>query len=271
MNPEQMTTKVMMVVLALAAGPAVARAAEQPVMVAARAARGDRACLRTLERRRVLFVALGAGGVKGVHTPVAVVGPVGGVNLLPRAGRPPIMDCALARALGEAGPIFRSLKITGLSFSEAYDYRTRARSRKLSAHAFGMAIDVHGLETGGGELEVERDYPHDGRRWREREAPLAACVGRPAARGGKLLRTLACRLRAHRAFRLILGPDDNADHHDHLHLETSREPPSERLVATRGKDRPSAGAVGEGAGGGERHHQLAQVGGAREGLLHLGQ
>jgi hypothetical protein len=191
--------------------------------------RGDRGCLRALERRRILFVSLGAGAPRAVRTPVAVVGPVGGVNLLPRAGRPPVMDCALALALADAGPIFRQLEVTGLSFSGAYDHRTRRRSRKLSAHAFGLAIDVHAVTTAVASVVVERDYPRDARRWEQPDP--AACVGRPRMPGGRLLRTLACRLRAHRAFRVVLGPDDNADHHDHLHLETY--PPGEpRLVAS---------------------------------------
>jgi hypothetical protein len=196
-------------------------------------ASSDRDCLRALERRRILFVPLDP--IRGVRTPVVIVGPIRGVNLLPRAGRPAVMDCQLAQALTDAAPIFRQLHVTGLSFSGAYDYRRRRGSSDLSAHAHGLAIDVHAVETTAGTFQVERDYPPDARRWREVDAAggpgaLRDCVGTPANLAGRVLRTLACRLKLHRDFRVILTPDDNADHHDHLHIETY---PPERVPPPR--------------------------------------
>jgi hypothetical protein len=181
----------------------------------------DRACLRALDRRRIPHVSL--GDVRGVRTPVVISGSIGGLRLLPRAGRPPLMDCELALALADAAPIFRKLRVTALSFSGAYDYRTRRDSSKLSAHAFGLAIDVHALQTRTGSVDVERDYARNPRRWRELEADsggLTRCIGAPGRRAGRLLRTLACRLKLDDHFRVVLTPDDNADHHDHLHIET---------------------------------------------------
>ena len=43
--------------------------------------------------------------------------------------------------------------------------------------------------------------------------------GHPRTDVGRLLRTLACRLRASSVLREVITPDDNADHHDHFHLE----------------------------------------------------
>jgi hypothetical protein len=165
-----------------------------------------------------------------VRTPVVIVGPIRGVNLLPRAGRPAVMDCQLAQALTDAAPLFRDLQVTGLSFSGAYDYRRRRGSQKLSAHAHGLAIDVHRVDTKAGSFEVARDYARDARGWREigpgaDATALRRCVGTPATPGGRVLRTLACRFKAHRDFRVILTPDDNADHHDHLHIEAYPGPP----------------------------------------------
>ena len=196
----------------------------------------DRACLRTLEKRKLLFVPLSS--VRGVRTPVVITGPIGGVNLLARAGRPPVMDCSLARALGEVAPVFRKLHVTALAFSGAYEYRARRGTQKLSEHAHGLAIDVHAIETTTGRFEVTSDYPRNSRRWESAEPGAGAldrCVGNPARNGARTLRSLACRLKLHPAFRVVLTPDDNADHHDHLHIETfpgdqRREPPSPRLL-----------------------------------------
>jgi hypothetical protein len=182
---------------------------------------GDPGCLETLRQWGVPFVAVAR--TRGIATPVEITGPIGEVRLVPRVGRPALMDCELARALAEAGPLFHRLNITGLSFSEGYDYRVRAGSRELSAHAFGLAIDVHAVETRTGRWEVEQEYAKDPQRWRaasDGDAPIRACVGNPRSAAGKLLRQLACGLRAQPSVRLVLSPDDNHDHRNHLHIET---------------------------------------------------
>ncbi len=45
------------------------------------------------------------------------------------------------------------------------------------------------------------------------------CIGHPRTEVGRLLRALACRLRASSLFREVIVPDDNADHYNHFHLE----------------------------------------------------
>jgi hypothetical protein len=53
-------------------------------------------------------------------------------------------------ALFEAEPEFASIGITDLLYSEAYDYRTRRRSHRLSEHSHGLAIDVDVFAIGKG-------------------------------------------------------------------------------------------------------------------------
>jgi hypothetical protein len=191
--------------------------------------RSDLACLQLLDHARVPYRLVSR--VRGVQTPVEVVGAIGGVRLLPRAGRAPVMDCQLARALVELAPVFRRAGVTGLSFSGAYDYRTRRNSSKLSAHAHGLAIDVHALHTRHGMLDVKRDFPRDGTRWAGHPETVADCLGRPARKAGRTLRALACRLKLDPVMRYVLSPDNDADHHDHLHLEAYAVQPSELLTA----------------------------------------
>jgi hypothetical protein len=123
----------------------------------------------------------------------------------------------------------------------AYDYRTRADSTKRSAHAHGLAIDVHALDTRRGSIDVARDYARDARRWRAVEAGpggLRRCIGAPGRRAGRLLRALACRLKLDDRFRLVLTADDNPAHHDHLHVETYRtRPPRPARVQGAGRER----------------------------------
>jgi hypothetical protein len=182
------------------------------------AGEADRACLADLARRQVSFVS--AGSVRGIRTPIEVTGPIGGVSLLSRGRRAALMDCELARTLAQTAPFMRELGITGLSYSSTYNYRNVRGSSNLSGHAYGLAIDVHAVETTIGHLDVERDYPRDGHRWqRDRRGSPAVCVGEPPRREGRLLRTLACGLRSQSSLRLVLGPDDNYDHRNHLHIE----------------------------------------------------
>jgi len=65
--------------------------------------------------------------------------------------------------------------------------------------------------------EVTRDFEPRVGKWAV--TAQDECIGRPRTATGRALRTLACRLRASSIFREVIIPDDNADHHDHFHLE----------------------------------------------------
>jgi len=180
----------------------------------------DALCLQWLQEHGVAFQPV---ELDEVRTPIEVRGPLGAVELVPRAGRAAQMDCSLAQALAEASPIFAELGVRKLSFSGAYDRRMRRHAPRLSQHAFGLAIDVHGLETDTGHLEITRDFEAGTGAWRNLGAgpgALEACIGAPRTDKGRALRNLVCRLKLHSAFRAIATPDDDADHRDHLHLET---------------------------------------------------
>jgi hypothetical protein len=180
----------------------------------------DQECLAMLRSRGVSFSE--GPPLKGVRTPVTVDGDRFEPRLKARAGRPAEMDCQLAMALVEARPIFRTYNITELDFSGAYDYRNRRRSSKLSAHAAGLAIDVHVFHSRALPLVVASGFERRPAAWRSLElgrGGLRTCVAGARTPGGRTLRSLACQLRLENAFRIIITPDDNWDHHDHFHLE----------------------------------------------------
>ncbi|MEO5767947.1 MAG: hypothetical protein ABIS92_06315 [Polyangia bacterium] len=157
-----------------------------------------------------------------MRTPVEITGPIGGVALVARGRRAAVMDCMLASALAKAGGVFQELGVTALAFSAAFDHRTRRGSTEPSGHAYGLAIDVHTIRGIFGEYDVRQKFERGVGLWRglDRDSgALEACVGHPATHEGRLLRQLACRLKLHPAFRVIVTPDDDADHQDHLHLE----------------------------------------------------
>jgi hypothetical protein len=198
-------------------------------------ATADANCLRFLREHRVPFTL--APPTRGIVTPIEVTGSFAGIRLTPRGRRAPVMDCELGRALVEAAPVFRGVGLTELSFSGAYDYRNRRGSSQLSAHAAGLAIDVHELTGRRGTVNVAKDFERGVGRWRglnPTEGDMDGCVGSPRTSDGRRLRHLVCRLKHHSAFRVVITPDDDRDHRDHLHLEAFPTPEARvsRLMRT---------------------------------------
>ncbi len=89
---------------------------------------------------------------------------------------------------------------TALVSLGTYNCRTIAGSDRLSQHATANAIDLAGVKLRLDTVSIARDWRDRGKR------------GRIAHR----LHDGACRL-----FGVVLSPDYNAAHHDHLHLDTA--------------------------------------------------
>ena len=178
-----------------------------------------RTCLEHLRHKKITFTE--APPTKGVRTPIRVQGPLGTIRLVSRERRDPstpLMDCELARALVDMAPTFQMHGFRELIYSGTYQYRTRRGSNKLSEHARGLAIDVHGFVRSDGTVYVvERDFESGVGTWAVTEAD--ECVGAPVSESGRALRRLACSLRASSMFREIITADDNSDHDDHFHIE----------------------------------------------------
>jgi hypothetical protein len=193
----------------------------------------DQACLAVLRSRGVAFSE--GPDLKGVRTPVTLDGSRFSPRLTPRGGRAPEMDCQLAVALANASRVFSSLGIDELEYSGAYDYRNRRRSNRLSAHAAGLAIDVHVFRGPARGYVVAGTFERRPARWRSL-APgpgaLRTCVGNTRTPSGRLLRRIACGLRLHEGFRYVITPDDDLDHRDHFHIEADPEAATHLFLAS---------------------------------------
>jgi hypothetical protein len=177
-----------------------------PELIAAEFPSGDQ-CLSQLRELGVPFQVL--SDKRGVSTPIALEGPIGGVRYWTAAAGPMVSDCRLALALGKVSPELRGLGISAVRFSGAYSYRM-ARVGRLSLHAYGLALDVHEVIADGKSYVVTRDF--------------AKGLPNGCAEQAPLLNRLACRLAQLRIFQELLTPDSNADHHDHLHIAIARAP-----------------------------------------------
>src|SRR5688500_17947599 len=118
----------------------------------------DEVCLERLRETGAPFRNVAPDAFPGVQTPVEITGPLAGFRLAPRGRRAPVMDCTLATAPMDAAPILTLAGCTELGYSGAYDHRTRRGSTQLSAHAHGLAIDVHTLRGPGTYYDVARHF-----------------------------------------------------------------------------------------------------------------
>jgi hypothetical protein len=198
--------------LRFAAGPGVPTYADgrprplAPELIAAEFPGGD-ACLGDLRAAGVPFQVV--ADKRGVATPVAIEGAIGGVRYWTIGAGPMVSDCRLALALAKVAPELRGLGITAMRFSGAYSYRM-AKVGRLSLHAYGLALDIHEVTAYGKSYVVARDF--------SRGLPNGCAAEAP------VLNRLACRLAQLRLFQELLTPDSNADHHDHLHIAIARPP-----------------------------------------------
>jgi hypothetical protein len=189
----------------------------------------DRACLPALRSLKVPFKVL--HGYKTVATPIQIIGDrLGRIQYVPRYQNKPsmVMDCRLALALRRAADVFRANGIRAVVYSNFYSYRHVTGSPKLSRHALGLAIDIHGFVGVHGEkIDVLGD-------WERGLGRGATCEGRAKTPKGRILRDLACDLDASLLFETILTPDYDAGHANHYHISVHHpmDPKRYRLFRT---------------------------------------
>lgn len=187
------------------------------------------ACLLALERLGVSHRV--APHTRGVATPVVLTGPLGGVRYTPHWDRvEALMDCQFALTLHRLAPVIRAAGFDEVRFSSFYSYRTVSGSRRLSRHANGLAVDIHELRgPNGAKAHIQRDWR------RHHGAPDACQAPFPPSPEGRL-RQVVCGLEASGLIYLVLTPDSDAAHYNHLHvsgLRSGDRPPKGRVAGVR--------------------------------------
>jgi hypothetical protein len=150
---------------------------------------------------------------KGIDLPVEVTGPLGGIRYKSWSKkRRLVLDCSLVYSLARAGRYFTVAGMEEAWYSSAYQRRNVRGTNRPSKHGNGLAIDIHQWRGDGRKLSVVDDYEQG-------LGDQMDCLGRPLTDAGKQLRTFWCRLDRSGMFRFIISPDDDADHHNHFHVE----------------------------------------------------
>lgn len=196
---------------------------EVPAVASEIAAMSSRTCLRAMVRAHVDFERP-RHFPAGVGTPVIVRGPIRGVTFHESRATAvrELMDCRLAVALARYATFLRTLHIREVRHLSLW--RVAGRGERLVGglyprHPGGMAIDAAVfVRDDGTSLNVQRDY--HGRRGRPPCGPRARVAPDAAARA---LRTLHCEPARRGWFHVVLGPNFNYEHRNHLHLEVVRD------------------------------------------------
>lgn len=145
----------------------------------------------------------------GVKTPIVVDGAIAGIRYYTSGNGPLVADCRLILALTLVAPELSAFGVSDVRFSGAYVYRLSNKGR-VSLHAYGLAIDMHGFTRMGVHYEVQHDFRKGLGANLPDDAPVA--------------NEFATRFRNSGLFHEYLTPDDNADHYDHVHVGVSPLP-----------------------------------------------
>jgi hypothetical protein len=113
--------------------------------------------------------------------------------------------CPMALAIERASAVLADRGATDLVHFGTYNCRVIAGTNELSEHGLARALDVGGVQVDGDYHSVLADW--------EKDQP------NPTTEAGAFLRNLAVAWYTEEVFNIILTPDYNAAHADHLHCD----------------------------------------------------
>jgi len=183
------------------------------------AAMSDALCLAELRERGVPFERL--DHVRGVQTPVRFTGPVRGVvyrqtyrEQLDPESASTFLDCRLALAIDDMSQILARHDVVGVGFLSMY---RPGHMKPGVRHPAGRAIDVATVTLRDGtEYSV---HHHFFGKLGAKTCGHGAAEPRFKHPGADLWREVVCALDDTRSFNLVLSPNYDWGHRDHLHLE----------------------------------------------------
>ncbi len=186
------------------------------------AALSDRQCIAAVRRAGISWTPSGRVQ-RGISQPIFVNGPIGGVTFRASGSRVihELMDCRLAVALLRWSRQLRTLAIREVVHLSIYRPATESavqRQPVQARHPGAMAIDAGVfVRDDGSTLSVLEHF----------RGALGHPVCGPEARvprdeRARVLRTIACDSARRGLFHVVLTPNFNEPHRNHLHLEVTR-------------------------------------------------
>lgn len=183
-------------------------------------------CYAELDRRAIPYAK--AQNLDGVDAPVRIVGPLHGVifthlnhsrdeSLNADTG---VADCRLVLALDDFSRRLVSHGVVEVAFISAYRPRAPGTVLPGQRHPAALAMDVAWMrKSDGSTLNIQRDF--HGR------VGARTCGSRPeppreSSGSAVELRSILCEAADQRLFNLVLTPNYNREHYNHVHLEVRR-------------------------------------------------
>jgi len=183
------------------------------------------ACMKELEDRKIPHSP--AGALEGVDAPVRVSGPIHGVSFeqVNRSNEESlnsdtsVLDCRLLLGIDDFTEQLVEQGIEKVGYIGAYRHEEGVIAPG-ERHPSGLAIDIAWVQKRDGtRLEVQRDFEgHIGAKTCGRGAQVPART----ATAARELRKIVCDAASMRIFNLVLTPNYDQGHYNHVHLEVRR-------------------------------------------------
>jgi hypothetical protein len=180
------------------------------------------ACLSILGRRDVPFKRVAP--TRGVDTPVRLTGALRGVRFQPieplRAGDEDdrtIADCRLMLALDDLARALRRHRVVGVTYYSIYRRRGAGWVKPGMRHQGARAMDLVSVELANGATYSVRGDFQGG--IGQTTCGENATKPRRDTPGARFWRSVVCDMVRQRSFNLILTPNHDWAHRDHIHLE----------------------------------------------------
>jgi hypothetical protein len=176
-------------------------------------------CLAELEERGLPFERVGP--TRGVDTPIRFAGAVRGIDFVqtfrpeldPRAPAT-VLDCRLGLAIDDLATILARHQVVEVEYLSMW---RPGFTRRGVRHGAGRAIDVATVKLANGtQYSVQRDFQG---RIGAQTCGYGAEEPRRPTDGSALWRSTVCELAELRSFNIVISPNYDWGHRDHLHLE----------------------------------------------------
>lgn len=181
---------------------------------------GPHRCFRLLDRLGIEYdrtAQVVADARDAVEAPLLLRGPVGGVRFVHEGHEPvfEVADCRLVIALRRWAAILRAAGVDEVEHMSIYRPDARVRETgQPSGHSRGLAMDAARFHFEDGRvLDVLDD-------WKDKKLGEDPCDDRPdESQDEALLRSFVCQAAAQGIFEVIITPNHNRDHRNHVHVE----------------------------------------------------
>lgn len=160
---------------------------------------------------------------RAIDDPVLLEPVIAGVTFKARgAARPArlLVACALGLRLARLAELAKKHGVDEVLHLGVHNYRPMRNPTciandncKLSQHAYATAIDINGFRVAESGVVYSAE-----RHWIINKT-VGVCPGAPQGEGDALLHRMACEMHAQRLFNIILTPNYNALHRDHMHVD----------------------------------------------------